>query len=159
MTTTISKRPVSNSPQSVAKALEGPSLTQWYTGFVLSWDAFSLFVLWTQPPRRLSTRTLWFDRSADDSHGARLYSFVVFLIMASAVLSLLNSMNRWVLLHHCFVESLRIVLFSLLMARMAEPTNLNTFLLSLMWLNVIIHVRNWYATWCQLCENAYEKRA
>eukprot|EP00796_Vickermania_ingenoplastis_P005231 gene5231-3745_t len=134
-----------------------PSLTQWYTAAVLSVDAFTLFLLWTQPPRQLS-QTIWFEKRNDDSLGATLFTLVMLLIMSSAVLALFNGMNRWVLLHHCGVETLRLVLFTMLMNRMEKPQTINTVCLVLMGINIVIHLRNWYSVWNQLYLNALEKK-
>lgn len=130
---------------------------QWYTALVLMVDASLLFMFWAKAPHPMSAASEWFDPSSDSYIGSELFTAVKVLIMASGLGAIANPFNRWVLLHHSVVETLRVALFILLLKRLSEPKNVHTISLTLMGLNAIIHWRNWYGTWDQLVKNATEK--
>lgn len=136
--------------------LEKPSLTQLYTCVVLVLDLFLLFLVWINPTSsRLTKGTMWFDNTRYDRHQTVvLFTLIMITVVLSSVFALWNRFNRWVLLNHAIVETVRLSFFVFLLSRLEHPRNRHTIILALMLLNVVIHTHNWYSTWCLLFQNA-----
>lgn len=132
------------------------SLTQFYTCFIFVLDLFVLFLVLISPPSaRLTRGTMWFDNILyDRPQTVVLWMFLMVMIVLSSLCAVWNRFNRWVLLHHALVETLRLGLFIFLLSRLEHPGNRHTIILALMLLNAIIHTHHWYSTWCLLCQNA-----
>lgn len=135
---------------------------QWYTGAMLLGDLFTLCRLWGPSLRdgsaalvgasapRLSQGTMWFDKASDSPLGAAVFTFVVLFLALPRLFALLQPVNRWLLLNAALLETVRLVLFSLLYSVNDAATSANTMMLVFLGWNSFFYWHAWYTTMCMI---------